>query len=178
MMKRFILNQNFVGILLLTAVVLCNTSCSKDDDNDKKIAESMLESLDKTKWVFDGIGFPAIYLKFNDTNTDFIELWAAIAEMECYIYGSSEDDNTLQIIENSKTKLVIKATESSEYYSLMIITYVGDKLNIKDEYYVNGVLDDTDVLVFNKTSVNLDNLNLCDLGFEFKSPLVKQSFSN
>ena len=74
------------------------------------------------------------------------------------------DDISLAIIENSKTKLVLKATESSEYYSLMIITYVGDKLNIKGEYYVNGVLDDTDNLVFNKTNANLNNLAICDMG--------------
>ncbi len=161
-MKNLILKRKHLFMLLLT--IILGIACSKDDDNDKKIDETMLESLDQTKWVFDGIGFPALYLRFNDTNTNFIELWSAIAELECYIYDSSNDDISLTIIENSKTKLVLKATESSEYYSLMIITYVGDKLNIKSEYYVNGVLDDTDNLVFNKTNANLNNLAICDMG--------------
>ena len=127
-MKKMILKRNFLFIILLT--ITLTVGCSKDDDNDKKIDETMLESLDQTKWEFDGIGFPAIYLRFNDTNTDFLELWAAIAEMECYLYANSEDETTLAIIENTKTKLVIKATESSEYYSLMIITYAGYKRGI------------------------------------------------
>lgn len=169
-MKNLILKRKHLFMLLLT--IILGIACSKDDDNDKKIAETMLESLDQTKWVFDGIGFPALYLRFNDTNTNFIELWSAIAELECYIYDSSNDDISLTMIENSKTKLVLKATESSEYYSLMIITYVGDKLNIKGEYYVNGVLDDTDNLVFNKTNANLNNLTICDMGsFNGMKPL-------
>ena len=100
-MKKMILKRNFLFIILLT--ITLTVGCSKDDDNDKKIDETMLESLDQTKWEFDGIGFPAIYLRFNDTNTDFLELWAAIAEMECYLYANSEDETTLAIIENTKT---------------------------------------------------------------------------
>lgn len=160
-MGKFFLKHKLVLSLFILIATISLNGCS-DDDDDKKIDETMLASLDKTKWVFDGIGFPAIYLRFNNTNTDYLELWSAFAEIECYMYGSSKDDNTLTITENSKTKLVIKATESSQYYSIMIITYVGDKLNIKDEYFVNGVLDDSDNLVFNKTSENLDNLNICD----------------
>lgn len=174
-MKNLILKRNFAPIVVLLFVVLFSVSCSKDDKDKNKIDETMLESLDQTKWEFDGVGFPAIYLRFNDSNTVFLELWAAIAELECYIYGSSADDSSLTIIENTKTKLVIKATESSEYYSLMIITYVGDKLNIKDEYYVNGVLDDTDNLVFKKTSANLNNLTICDLGaIDGMKPLLRK----
>ena len=37
-------------------------------------------------------------------------------------------------------------------------------LDIKEEYYVNGILDDTDNLVFKKTSANLNNLTICDMG--------------
>ena len=161
-MEKFFLKYKLLLSLFILIVTICLNGCNKDDDV-KKIDETMLESLDKTKWVFDGIGFPAIYLRFNNTNTGYLELWSAFAEIECYLYGSSEDESTLTITENSKDKLVIKATESSQYYSLMIITYVGEKLNIKDEYYVNGVLDDSDNLVFIKTSENLDNLNICDL---------------
>lgn len=153
--------------LVFLLLALTSVSCS-DDDDDKKIDETLLETLDKTKWVFDGIGFPAIYLRFNDSNTNFLELWAAIAEDECYIYGNSSDDDTLTIIENSKSKLVIKATESSDYYSIMTVTIINDKLNLKQDYYVEGSLDDTDVLVFNKTSTNLNDLDICDFGFKLE----------
>lgn len=171
-MKNFNLTRNFVYIIFTICTIAISISCSKDDDDDKKIDETMLESLNKTKWVFDGIGFPAIYLRFNNTKTDYLELWSAFEENECYFYGSSTDDNTLTITENSKTKLVIRATESSDYYSIMTITYVGDKLNVKDEYYVNGVQDDSDNLVFKKTTDNLDNLEICNYGF--KRSLIKR----
>lgn len=142
----------------------------------KKMDETLLETLDKTKWVFDGIGFPAIYLRFNDSNTDYLELWAALADDECYIYGNSSDDNSLTIVENSKSKLVIKATESSDYYSIITITIVGEKLNFKQDYYVEGNLDDTDVLIFNKTSANLNDLDICDFGFKLE--MFKKMESN
>lgn len=174
-MKKFLSKHKLLlGLLLLIAAISLN-ACKRDDDK-VSIDAKILETLDGTKWKLEESG-AIIYLKFKNSTTIPMEIWFSFIDESCFMYGNSTSDGndvTIEILENTSNKLVIKTIDSPEDYSIATITKSGDQLNLKDEYYYNGALDETVVMQFTKTSINLDNLEICDLDFSKTNKMLKK----
>lgn len=171
MQKSFPIKKLIKFLFLLTLTISLN-SCSDDDDDNNSNDNTFLETLDGSKWKLEDEG-GTIYIKITNNEINPLEIWVSFLDAGCYINGNalSDDDSSIEIIENSATKLVIKTEDSSDEYDLITFTKNGDKLSMKIETYYNGVLDDTEVIQFNKTTTNLDNLELCDFDFETSTRL-------
>lgn len=166
--------KKLIKFLFLLTLTISLSSCSDDDDNNSN-DNSFLETLDGSKWKLEDEG-GTIYIKITNNEINPLEIWVSFIDAGCYIYGNglSDDDDAIEILENSATKLVIKTEDSSDEYDIITFTKNGDKLNMKIESYYNGALDDTEVIQFNKTTTNLDNLELCDFDFETSTTLLQK----
>ena len=53
--------------------------------------------------------------------------------------------------------------EEPSEYSLLTLSVTGDALTIQSAYYEDGVLEEEDFFILQKTSDNVDDLELCEL---------------
>lgn len=154
--KTILLKSRFLIAVFLGTFLFSLNSCSSDDDSSSK---DFLSSHSGTKWKVSESG-TTIYLQVNNSESNPFQSWATF-DGSCYFFSESNEDGQVEIIENSKNKLIVKVSDTESDYDILTITIIGDILTIKDEYYENGVLEDTTAIPLSKTSDNLDNLEIC-----------------
>ena len=154
-MKTKMLNLRVFGLLAMLTFFM--GSCSDDGDD----GTSFLEKHGGTTWKFSQDG-GTIYAQINNSEANPFEIWASLFEA-CYIYESIADAGNTEVLENKENKVVIRIDEGATEYSLLTLTVSGDVLTIQSEYYEDGVLEEDDLFILQKTSDNVDDLELCDL---------------
>lgn len=160
-MKKLLFNNKIVYGLLLIFLLVNLQACSEDGTEDLK---TFLETYDDTSWKFtDSNTGGILYAKINNNLTNPFEIWLSFFKDSCFIYQSLEDDGTIEVIENSESKLEIKIVDNAQEYSIITLMIVGNTLTATNEDYEDGALVDKNIFILLKTSDDLSNLEICTL---------------
>ncbi len=144
-------------LLLVTSVLFF--ACSSDDDNDSEM--TFLEKYNNTVWVYTD-SESTEYARIHNNLAAPVEVWESSGD--CYYY----DDNIFAdftILENSEKKFelrYIEIYEGVEYKEIITIRIANDTLLADVHYYEDGALLISENRTMSKTTVNVDNLPLCD----------------
>lgn len=160
----------FFALITLLVLIVSFNGCSDDDDETPIISKTFIELYTGTTWALidDGEvpveeGVPT-YFRFINDASKVLEGWYENSnEADCYYYfeGINLDNGAMTLEENSENKLIIKIkyTDESETYTC---TVQGDTFKIVMVYEEVGWPAETFTIYFNKTSVNVDELLLCE----------------
>jgi hypothetical protein len=156
-MKTLLLKHRILSLFVLFVLAISLYGCS--DDNG---ITTFLESQANTTWKFtDTTTGSILYAKINNDETNPFEFWLSIADVGCFIHDSVADDGTVEILENTKNKLVIKVVESAQAYSTITLTVVGDILTAISEEFEDDISIDKNIFILNKTLDDLNGLEIC-----------------
>ncbi len=148
-MKTTIFKHKLLYFFIILGFAVIFNSCSDDDDDD---FQTFLEKYDGTKWVYTEDEF-TFYVRLNDNPNKFIESWILIDD--CYFYSVDFESEGVELVENSKDKLIIKYTDEGEIITVTL-TPQGETIRV-----VVKEGNDEDLYLFVKTSVNVDDLEIC-----------------
>ena len=160
-MKTLFFKHRILSVLILLVLSISITGCSDDET-----IKSFLEKQADTDWKFnEPLTGAILYVTINNNQVNPFEIWFSIIEEACFIHESIGDDGTVEILENSANELKIKVVDDGNpaEYSIITFTVNGDILTVVNEDYEDGVLEDEDLFIFQKTSDNLDDLNICPI---------------
>lgn len=129
-----------------------------DDDGDDI---SFLEKHGESLWKISESG-GTIYAQINNSTTNPLELWASLFET-CYIYESISGAGSVEVLENTENKLVIRLDEGNSDYALLSLSVIGEVLTVKTEYYEDGSLEESDTIALMSTSDDVSELEICEL---------------
>lgn len=160
MIKNNLMKLKVFGLMAFIMFSMSIVSCSDDDDNEK----SFLETHGGTAWNFEeensGV---SIYVQLNSTVSNPFEIWMDLLDAGCYLYQSIEDDGTPEVVEDSENKVVIRVDENDTDYIILTLRVAGDRLTVTTEEYEDGELDESQILILDKTSDNVDDLEICPM---------------
>jgi len=162
--------KKLIFVLILPLFII---SCSDSNDDDNV---TFLEKYNNTVWVSNDFD-ATIYGKITDNLNSPFEMWALWEN--CFNYEA----NLLAgytILENSENKFQcrFKATEGGvEYTDLVTISVSNQTLTMEDKFSGDGIVLETFYLHFEKTTVNVGELPLCD-DSQFKTNHAKSAFSS
>lgn len=150
-MKTTIFKHKFLYFFIILGLTISFNGCSDDDDDD---FQTFLEKYDGTKWVYTEDEF-TFYVRLNDNPNKLIESWILIDD--CYFYSVDFESESVELVENSKDKLIIKYTDDGEIITVTLTTQ-GETIRVvvKDG-------NEEDIMIFDKTSVNVDDLEICPI---------------
>ena len=153
--------HKFLYLFILLGLTISFNSCSDDEDDDEPKDQTFLEKYDGTKWVHK-IGNTSYYKIINNNLNNLWEFYHN--EMDgCYRYSSQfEDGETYEIIENLENKLVYIYRYNSTDYITVTLTVLNDRLSQTILEVEDGVTESDDPWFYDKTSVNIGELDLCD----------------
>lgn len=103
-----------------------------------------------------------VYVRINDDRNKLLEEWDYNEEGSCYDYEDEFfKDGTYEIIENSKDRLVIQYSNEG-YSETLTLNVEGENLKVVVNYSdENGYGED--IYYFDKSSININNLEMCEL---------------
>ncbi len=148
-METKILKHRFLYFFILLSLTVFYNSCSSDDDDDSSL--TFLEKYDGTKWV--NTDEFTIYIRLNNNTNKLVEQWVLFGE--CYFYNYDFESDNLEIIENSDNSLIFKYTDEGETETVTV-TVQGEILKV-----VIQEGDEEEIIYFDKTSVNVDDFEIC-----------------
>jgi hypothetical protein len=158
-MKSKMLKFKALGLFLAMTIALF--SCS-DDSNDK--STSFLAKNGGTSWkIVDPSSGASIYAHINNNEANPFEIWAAFAAETCFIYQSIDDSGSVEVLENTENKVVIRIDDNATEYTLITLTVSGNVLTVESEYFEDGESTEDEIFILQKTSDNVDDLEVCDL---------------
>jgi len=146
-MKTLIFKHKLLYFFIILGLTITYNGCSDDDDD----FQTFLEKFDGTKWVHtDEFTF---YVRLNDNLNKLIESW--ILFDDCYFYDVDFESEDVELVENSKDKLIVKYIDD-EGSTTLTFTMQGETLKavVKEG-------NEEDIIYFDKTSVNVDDLEIC-----------------
>ena len=144
-MKTTILKHRFLYIFILLSLTISFNSCSDDDE-----PQTFLEKYDGTKWFSDDDD--DLYIRIIDNTSVIFEQW--FLGHDCYYYYTLGDNDSVEIIENSKDKLVLRLT----YDETVTVTVEGDIMK-----FIVTEVDGFHTIFFTKTLMNVDDLQICSI---------------
>lgn len=150
--------KNLIFLLLIPLLIF---SCSDSDDDDNNVTTTFLKKYDNTVWESSEYDL-TIFSRINNDLSSPFEMW--ILADDCFYY----EKNILSgysIIENTENKFECKLLVIEgdvEYIDLITIQVINENLIIEDKYYEGGVLMETIYLHFQKTTIDVDDLPLCE----------------
>ncbi|MEL0456677.1 hypothetical protein WJN01_10585 [Flavobacteriaceae bacterium SZ-1-7] len=151
-------------IIYVLALSLLTFNCSKSDNNDDSIA-TFLEKYDGTVWVYSGFD-ETFYLRIIDNSNSPFEFWEEYGDCFEYYLGIMDDEyDSATTTKNSNNTLEVKFVEEFEgveYMVLFTLTVTGNSMEIKYSLYEDGKLNDSFSEYLSKTSINVDDLILCE----------------
>ncbi len=146
------------SLVLVALMAFSFMACSDDDD-----ASSFLDKNGDTVWKFDEPTLGGtIYAQINNSEVNPFEVWQSLFEDSCFIYLSFTEAGDVEVIENTKNKLVLRIDESSTEYVLLKLSVSGDLLTVVTEEYEDGSKVEEETIILNKSSDNPDDLEQCD----------------
>lgn len=159
MVKNNLIKLKAFGLIAFLMFSMSFISCSDDDD-----PKSFLETHGGTVWNFaeEDAGI-SIYVQLNSTVSNPFEIWMDLLGVGCYLYQSIEDDGTPEVIEDSENKVVIRVEENDTDYILLTLRVVGNRLTVTTEEYEDGELDENQTIILDKSSDNVDDLEICPM---------------
>jgi len=156
-MKTLFLKHRILSFLILLVLAVSLNGCSNSDE-----ITTFLENQANTVWKFkDPTTGETLYAKINNDQANPFEIWISLPEISCFIHDSIADDGTIEILENTKNKLVIKIIESADTYSTITLTVINDILTAVSEDFEEGISVDKLIFILKKTLDNVDDLEIC-----------------
>ena len=161
-MKENILRIGRLYLFLILGACISFVCCDSDDEDEIPIVEkTFLENYDGTKWVtIDANDGYITYLRINNNLRVPFEVWGLEVDPQkagkgefCYLHDDSFMDEDVEIIENSGNRFTI-GYEGMEFWAIEIR---GEILKLGDR----DVWDDPNSIVFEKTTVNVDDFEIC-----------------
>ena len=158
-MKSIRFTNKFYTILILSCFIFTFSGCGGSDDDDNS-CQVFLECQDGTVW--ENIGWMGVYLKFqNNTNNPWVVYDSY--DGSCYFPIESSSVEQISLIEHSKNILKYRTGYvGGIHHGISTYTYSNGKVIYKNEYFTNEVLEDLTTVTFNKSSVNLSGLLICN----------------
>ncbi len=148
-MKTTILKHKLFYFFILLSLAIYFNGCSTDDDDIT--SQTFLEKYDGTKWV--NTDEFTIYIRLNDNINKLVETWFLFGD--CYFYDYDFESEGVEIVENSENKLIIKYTDDGDIETVTV-TIQGETLKV-----VIKEGNEEEIIYFDKTSVNVDDLEIC-----------------
>lgn len=156
-MKSHILKLKTLALVALISFSFI--ACSEDDEGEDK---SFLETHGGSVWK---LGEPedgfSVYAQINSTISNPFEIWIYNESGDCYIYESITDEGAPEVLENRENKVEIRIGDKTGDYGILTMTISGDVLRVELDSYEDGVLVDSEKFILQRTSDNVDNLELC-----------------
>lgn len=155
----------FLTVSVCTALwVACN---SDDDEQDKVSCDTFLECNANTLWKLsediDGEIYET-YLRINDNESNPIEFWTHLFNNECFVHmGMSDVPNMFRITENTRSRFTIRIENLEQQTFRYTMTIQGDVMTIIVDYLEEGQVVETDQVHFNRSTANVNALQLCEL---------------
>lgn len=147
---------------LIALFSLSFTACSDDDEDDDK---SFLEVHGGTVW---NLGEPedgfSVYAQINNNESNPFEIWVYDDSNDCYLYQKITDEGSPEVIENRENKVEIRIGGDTGQYGLLTMTVSGDILRVELDTYDDGVLVDSEKFILQRTSDNVADLEICQVG--------------
>ena len=138
-------------LFILVSFIVSTNSCNSKEEEE--LPQTFLEMYDGTVWVStpdEGVSYTCV--KFHNNLSNFLDEWSFNSSSDCYYFSGISED-TFEIIENSSNSFVFKILGGeSEYYTIT--------LSIKDD--ILSVNSGGDLMDLKKTSINMDDLEICD----------------
>ena len=150
----------FKAIALSIMLVFSLFSCSDDGDDP----DTFIEKNGGTVWTI-AISEVVMYAKINNSESNPLEIWLGEDDSEelCYLYQSFTDIGTgVEVLENSANTFKVRVDDSETEYTILTLTVSGNLLTIQYEFYVDGELDDTELIPLQKTTEDPDDLEICE----------------
>ena len=147
-------------LFYLLFIPLLFFGCSDSNDDPSNI--SFLEKHEGTVWTSTEDG-ETLYIRFINNVLSPFEYWFEFED--CYYYQLDTLDELTTITENSNDKLVFQYVEDDgglEYLDVITLSISGNTLEIFYQYYENGDLYESGTDYLSKSSIDVDNLVLCD----------------
>jgi len=159
-MKNIYYKKKLRFFLTLLTLCLFLNGCDSDDGNNTT-CDTFLSCNDVTTWKYvetvEEIEIQ-LYLKLIDNINSPFQAWVSNSLIECGYDYFGDSEIQFQVIENSKDKLVIKVIyEGDDGFETWTITKLGDSLKAVSIYYL-----DERIIIFDKTSENIDDFIVCD----------------
>ena len=143
-------------ITLILAIFSLSLSCSDGDDDFR----TFLEKLDGTEWLLSKENFDTtVYIRLNNNEIKLLEQWSYNSVFDCYEYNSNIFiPGDFKIKENSMEKLVVECDAVIGPFECMTFSIQDDSLRV--DIIISEWEEET--VYFNKSSVTVDNLVICD----------------
>lgn len=148
--------RKFIYLFILPLLII---SCSKSDDDTPSLA--FLQKYSQTVWVSHDYQ-ATIYGRIHNSVSAPFELW--MLEDGCYYHENLVLGNC-SIKENSELRFQCEAIDyesSTEIRILMTVQVTNEILVFETQYYEDGLLMETLYLHFQKSTVDVDKLPLCE----------------
>ena len=160
-MKNIYIKKKPLFFIIILSLGLFLNGCDSSDDDNITACDTFLACNDATTWKYvetvEGIEIQ-LYLKLIDNINGPFQAWVSNSLIDCGYAYFGDSAIQFQILENSKDKLVIKVIyEEDEGFETWTITELGDSLKVVSIYYL-----DEQIIIFDKTSENMDDFIICD----------------
>lgn len=142
--------------LFLMIIPLLFLSCSDGDSH-----QNFLERYDKSVWEI-SLGDVTIYEKFHNNKSNPIEEWHKNSNLNCLYYFSFPKIG-VELIEVSNNQLMTRVSnpEDSDDYRLVTFTENGNTINLKVEIFENGISNNMENYILNRSSFKPENVQIC-----------------
>ena len=161
-MKTTILKHRFLYLFILLGLTLSFNGCSSDDDDETE-TQTFLEKYDGTKWVTNTDEGEFIIKFYDDTNNPYDNWFQEEVGSYCHIYHNTKESwgVEFEIKKNLNNEFTIEST-SGNYIDTLIFKVQGDNINMTYRLLDNGEEKTIYNLNLNKTSINLNDIVVCD----------------
>jgi hypothetical protein len=151
-----LINKIALFITLILAVFTFSLSCSGGDDDFR----TFLEKHDGTEWLLSKENFDtAVYIRLNNYEIKLLEQWSYNSEFDCYEYNSNIFiPGDFKIKDNSMEKLIVECDAIIGPFESMTFSIQDDALRV--DIIISEWEEET--VYFNKSSVTVDNLGICN----------------
>ncbi len=158
-MKTLFLKHRILSILTLLVLTVSLSSCGNDD-----AIKSFLQKQADTSWKFaEATTGQTLYARINNSEVNPLDVWFSVIEQACFLHQKLSDDGTIEVLENSENELKLKVVDDGNptEYGIFTLTVNGDILTVKSEFYEDDILQDQEVFILQKTSDDVDELDIC-----------------
>lgn len=158
-MKATYLTRKLLTFIILLGLIFSISNCNSDDDIPPT-SNTFLELYDGTTWVISDDDENLTYIRLISNENSFAEAWEYWDVEDCYEHDNSVLEGSIEIIENSKDRFIVKVVIEG-YTETVTISMQGESLKVVVNWADNGESGEN-ISYLDRTLVDVDALKICD----------------